>query len=143
LACGFGVWTALAPNAIGAVILAAGTAVLLGIAWRVWRLGIRAGADGVAVVQLGWTRQLSWGEIRCFAIQPLGPLPLVGYVLLHDGRALPTLGLQGPRHPRPNAPEPVRELQEQVDALNALLALQRGNGRAVENSAEHRVIGHW
>ena len=71
--------------------------VCLGIARRMWRVGIYVEPTGVMVVNYFWTSRVPWGDIDRFALRPAGQYPYVGHILRSNGgRRVVIAGIETP-----------------------------------------------
>ena len=108
---------------VNGVVISFVLAGLLAVfAWRCWQWGISASIDDVRVGQFLVTRTVRWEEIEKFYVAPLLNSPSAAYVLLRDGRTLPTAGISAAR---PATDARRRRVQDPVDELNAMLAERR------------------
>lgn len=106
----------------GLAFAAAGAiCVLLGV--RAGRCAVRAGTDGVEVVNFARTRRVSWDEVRGFELTPTLLDPERPSVVLESGERIRLTGLESVRKLlRDSAP------QEQVAQLDEILETVRRTG---------------
>lgn len=88
------------------------------LAWRFWSSGVVVSADRVQVVTVLATRSFRWDEIERFYVAPFMGYPFCAYLELKSGRSISAAAISTPQ---PASEQHRRQVQEQVDELNAQL----------------------
>lgn len=96
----------------------------LALAWRGAVVGVSVDEAGAKVAGILVSRHFAWSDIERFEVAPSGNAPFAGWLVLnHVGRRVPIMALSA--NGRSDGAR--RQVQEQVDALNAELAKSRGS----------------